>query len=224
MQIVQVQLWLATLFSNFPTGSTNIPYGKSAGLFSSSSCTSFLLATVWGAPWAQAQLKNRMEGSGKWQLTGEPTFLTQVPKQSDANTPSALSIAFIDSLLRVPSPFGEGALRRQCAVNLGTFEAWIKGTTPGGSSHSPAFAEPIGNRWLSQLPATSFVLFFFASLSPVGFSARMKSSFSPLVFLCHPRNESRRVLGMKAHVCSSVISALRLKQEICKFGSTWAAE
>lgn len=120
MQIVQIQLWLATLFSNFPTGSTNIPYGKSPGLFSSSSCT-FLLATVWSAPWAQAQPENRTEGSGKRQLTGEPTFLTQVPKQSDANTPSALSIAFIDSLLRVPSPFGEGALCRQCVVNLGTF-------------------------------------------------------------------------------------------------------
>lgn len=160
MQIVQVQLWLATLFSNFPTGSTNIPYGKSPGLFSSSSCTSFLLATVWGAPWAQAQLKNRMEGSGKWQLTGEPTFLTQVPKQSDANTPSALSIAFIDSLLRVPSPFGEGALRRQCAVNLGTFEAWIKGTTPGGSSHSPAFADAHREQVAVTTPSNKFLFFF----------------------------------------------------------------
>lgn len=53
-----------------------------------------------------------MEGSGRRQLTGEPTFLTQVPKESDANTPSALSIAFIYSLLHVPSPFGEGALPR----------------------------------------------------------------------------------------------------------------
>lgn len=42
-----------------------------------------------------AQLKNRMEGPGRRQLTGEPTFLTQVPKESDANTPSALSITFI---------------------------------------------------------------------------------------------------------------------------------
>lgn len=56
-----------------------------------------------------AQLKNRMEGSGRRQLTGEPTFLTQVPKESDANTPSALSIAFIYCLLRVQSPFGEGS-------------------------------------------------------------------------------------------------------------------
>lgn len=135
MQIVQVQLWLATLFSKFPKGSTNIPSGKSPGLLSSSSCTFFLLAIVWSAPWAQAQPKNRTEGSGKRQLTGEPTFLTQVPKQSDANTPSALSIAFIHSILRVPSPFGEGALRTQCAVNLGTFGALDKGTIPGGSSH-----------------------------------------------------------------------------------------
>lgn len=56
-----------------------------------------------------AQLKNRMEGFGRRQLTGEPTFLTQVPKESDANTPSALSIAFIYCLLRVQSPFGEGS-------------------------------------------------------------------------------------------------------------------
>lgn len=91
MQIVQVQLGLSTLFSNFPTGSTNVPYGQSPGLFSGSSWTAFLLATVWSAPWAQAQPENRMEGSGRRQLTGEPTFLTQVPKQSDANTPSAPS-------------------------------------------------------------------------------------------------------------------------------------
>lgn len=73
----------------------------------------FLLATVWSAPWAQSQPKNRTEGSGKRQLTGEPTFLTQVPKESDANTPSALSIAFIYGLLLVPSPLGEGALHRR---------------------------------------------------------------------------------------------------------------
>lgn len=56
-----------------------------------------------------AQLQNKMEGSRRRQLTGEPTFLTQVPKESDANTPSALFIAFIYCLLRVQSPFGEGS-------------------------------------------------------------------------------------------------------------------
>lgn len=116
---------------------------KATGLLSNSSCIFFLLATAWGAPWAQAQLRNRMEGSGRRQLTGEPTFLTQVPKESDANTPSALSIAFIYSLLHVLSPFGEGALLGQWALHvlyLGTFWGCDKGTIPGGSSHSPAFA------------------------------------------------------------------------------------
>lgn len=59
-------------------------------------------------PMGRAQLKNRMEGSGRRRLTGEPTFLTQVPKESDANTPSTLSIAFI-CLLHVQSPCREGS-------------------------------------------------------------------------------------------------------------------
>ena len=59
-----------------------------------------------GMLWAQGL---GQQGSGRRQLTGEPTFLTQVPKESDANTPSALSIAFIYCLLRVQSPFGEGS-------------------------------------------------------------------------------------------------------------------
>lgn len=67
-----------------------------------------------------AQLKNRMEGSGRRQLTGEPTFLTQVPKESDANTPSALSIAFIYCLFCVQSPFGEesslGTVGSECSL------------------------------------------------------------------------------------------------------------
>lgn len=104
-----------------------------------------------------------MEGSGRRQLTGEPTFLTQVPKQSDANTPSALPIAFIDSLLPVPSPFREGALRRQCVLSTWVhLRAWIKGTTPGGSRHSPAFADAHGEQVAVTTHSNKFL--FFLSL------------------------------------------------------------
>lgn len=140
-----------------------------------------------GAPWAQAQLKNRMEGSGRRQLTGEPTFLTQVPKESDANTPSALSIAFINSLLRVPSPFGEGALLGQWALHvlyLGTFWGWSKGTIPGGSSHSPAFAnahKKPGDSYYSQQQVYVFLLFpLCLTLSSWVLSWGLKCIFSPL--------------------------------------------
>lgn len=155
---------------------------KATGLLNNSSSAFFPAGTAWGAPWAWAQLKNRMEGPRRRQLTGEPTFLTQVPKESDANTPSALSIAFIYSLLHVPLPFGEGARLGQWALHvlfLGTFWGWDRGTILGGSSHSPASANVQREQVVIITPSNTFVFSLLLSLPhcPVGFQAGAWKAF-----------------------------------------------
>lgn len=91
-----------------------------------------------------AQLKNRMEGPGRRQLTGEPTFLTQVPKESDANTPSALSITFIILSTSCAATLRGGELSWDNGLCM--FSSWvhfgagIRALFLEGSSHSPAFA------------------------------------------------------------------------------------
>lgn len=153
----------------------------------------FVLSTIWSAPWARAQLKNRTEGSGERQLTGEPPFLTQVPKESDANTPSALSIAFTYSLLLIPSPLGGGSSPQMCAVNLGIFGGLDRALFLEGPTIHQHLQMPIGNRWLSQLQQQVFVLFFFLCLTlSVGFQARDWKAVSVLWYLCAIRETKAR--------------------------------
>nr|KAF6505939.1 hypothetical protein HJG63_007819 [Rousettus aegyptiacus] len=120
-----------------------------------------------GCSMGTAQLNTRMENSGRRHLTGEPTFLTQVPKESDANTPSALSIAFIYCLLRIQSPLGEGSslgtMGSACSL-LGCIWGWDQGTIPGGSSHSPAFANIHRELVVATYPQQQVCVLFFFSL------------------------------------------------------------
>lgn len=190
--------WLS--WSAISESSTNIHCGES-----NRTIEWFLLyfffpsGIAWGIPWAQqAQLTNRMEDPGKRQLSGEPTFLTQVPKESDANTPSALSIAFICSLLHVPLPFGEGALLGQWALHvlfLGTFWGWDKGTVPGGSSHSPAFANVQREQVAVTTPSNKFVFSPFClclTLSSWISSWGLKGILVLWHCMCHSVNKSKR--------------------------------
>lgn len=66
MQTVQVQLWRATLSSNFPKGSTNIPYGKSPGLFSGSSCV-FFFSAVYSMECPMSTSSAEEQNRGLWE-------------------------------------------------------------------------------------------------------------------------------------------------------------
>lgn len=191
---------LATLFSSFRKQHKYSLWRKQQDYWAILPLLFFPAGLAWGAPWAQAQLKNRLEGPGRRQLTGEPTFLTQVPKESDANTPSALSIAFICSLLHVPLPFGEGALLGHWALHvlfLGTFWGWDKGTIPGGSSHSPAFANVQREHVAVTTPRNKFVFSPLLCLAlQLDFKLGFKRHFSPLIlYLSFSQQKQEKLLG-----------------------------
>lgn len=166
-----------------------------------------------------AQLKNRMEGSGRRQLTGEPTFLTQVPKESDANTPSALSIAFIHCLLRVQSPFGEGSSLGTvgsacsllgCVLGLGSGQhSWRI------QSFTSICKYPLGAGGSHLLSATSLCSLLFLSLPhslQLGFELGLEMRILALWHcICHLGNKSKRNSlgnGKKMTSCCDFLSFL----------------
>lgn len=165
MQTVQVQLWLATLFSNFPKGSTNIPYGKSPGLFSSSSCT-FFCCLQYGVPhghkpsWRTEQ-RALGRGSSLESLHSLHKCLKRVMPTLHLPCPSPSYTVYF--LFR--HPLGGGSSPQMCAVNLGTFGGLDRALLLGGPIIHQHLQMPIGNRWLSQLQQQVFVLFFFLCLT-----------------------------------------------------------
>lgn len=172
-----------------------------------------------------AQLKNRMEGSGRRQLTGEPTFLTQVPKESDANTPSALPSPSYTVYFVCSHPLGRGVLLGQWALSVlfsGMFWGWDQGSIPGGSSHSPAFCKcPLRAGGSHLLLAASLCSLLFVSLPhsvQLGFELRLDMHFLALWHCtCHLRNKSKRnSLGSGKNMtscCDFLYFVLSLKLE-----------
>lgn len=116
---------------------------KASGLLSNSSFTSFLLATAWGAPWAQPSCRAEWRalggGSSLESLHSLHKCLKRVMPTLHLPCPSpSYTVYFVFS-----HPLGMGALLEQWALHvlfLGAFWGWDQGTISGGSTRSPAFA------------------------------------------------------------------------------------
>lgn len=198
---------------------------KASGLLSNSSFTSFLLATVWGAPWAQPSWRTEWRalggGSSLESLHSLHKCLKRVMPTLHLPCPSpSYTVYFVFS-----HPLGRGVLLGQWALSVlfsGMFWGWDQGSIPGGSSHSPAFCKcPLRAGGSHLLLAASLCSLLFVSLPhslQLGFELRLDMHFLALWHCTgHLRNKSKRnSLGSGKNMtscCDFLYFVLSLKLE-----------
>lgn len=166
MQIVQVQLWLATLFNNFTKGSTNIPYGRSPGLFSSSSCP-FFCWLQYGVPRGhkpscRTERRTLGRGSSLESLHSLHKCLNRVICQHSIRPVHRLHIQSTSCSV---TPWGRNSPQTFVLSTWVHLGAWIRALFLEGPIISPAFADAHREQVAVTTPSNKFLFSFFLRLA-----------------------------------------------------------